>query len=148
MGMFDYIRCEPELPDGWGGENDVGQTRIFQTKDFDCEMVTHIISKDGRLLLDRGHNEEVPLMERPYWESEWGDSKEAQEEHCIDAICGSMRHIPKYVDAYFHGIIRFYGIEGDVNSPDAKWHEYEAKFSDGALTEIRLIENRPLAREA
>lgn len=43
MGMFDYIKCEAPLPDGFDGE--------LQTKDFDCEMTTHIITKDGRLML-------------------------------------------------------------------------------------------------
>lgn len=142
MGMFDYIRCEVPLPDGW-------QAPELQTKDFDCEMVWHIISKDGRLMLDRGHNETVPLMERPLWRAEWGDSKEAEKEHLIDALCGSMRRVPKYVDANFHGIVHFYGLEttgyepneryGALGKPIYKSHAYDAKFTDGQLVEIVMV---------
>ena len=127
MGMFDYIRCDVPLPDG-------AERSELQTKDFDCEMVTHIISKDGRLMLDRGHNEMVPLMDRPMWKAEWGDSEAAQKEHAVDALCGCMRRVPKYEDANYHGLVNFYGSDkGNV------WHEYNAKFTDGQLVEISLV---------
>lgn len=126
MGMFDYIRCEMPLPDGW-------QPSELQSKDFDCEMVTHVISKDGRLMLDRGHNEEVPLLERRSWKAEWGTSEEAQHEHPIEALCGCMRRVPKYEDANFHGMVNFYGHE------DTTWHEYNAKFTDGRCVGIEMV---------
>ena len=119
MGMYDVIRCEPPLPDGWEPDE-------LQTKDFDCEMVVHVITKDGRLMMDRGHNEEVPLAERPYPDAKPGT---------LASLCGIMRRAPKYEDANFHGIVRFYGIErpGDV------WHEYNAKFTDGQLVSIEGV---------
>jgi hypothetical protein len=139
--MFDYIRCELPLPDGWSGE--------LQTKDFDCEMVEHIISKEGRLMLDRGHNEEVPLMERRSWKAEWGDSEAAQEEHLIEALAGCMRRVQKYEDANFHGLVNFCGLEtvgydppepGDVfKRPITVFHEYNAKFTDGQLVSIDIV---------
>jgi len=142
MGMFDYIACELPLPDGW-------QPSELQTKDFDCEMVVHRISKDGRLMLDRGYHESVPLLERPYWKAEWGDSEEAQKEHIIDALCGSVRRVPKYEDSNFHGIVNFYGLETTGYEPDERYgargrpvyksHEYNAKFTDGRLVEIVLV---------
>jgi hypothetical protein len=127
MGMFDYVQCEVPLPDGL-------QPIELQTKDFECDMVVHVITKDGRLMMDCGHNEMVPLMERPYWKPEWGDSASAENEHPWEAICGSMRHVPKYEDASFHGIINFYGRDGDNN-----WHEYNAKFTDGQLVKIEVV---------
>jgi hypothetical protein len=142
MGMFDYIRCELPLPDGW-------QTDELQSKDFDCEMVTHVISKDGRLMLDRGHNEEVPLMERGAWKPEWGDSESAVEEHALEALMGCMRRVPKYIDANYHGVVNFYASETVGYEPPQPgdrfkraitvWHEYNAKFTDGQLVSIELV---------
>ena len=45
MGMFDYVRCEVELPDGFTGE--------LQTKDLQCDLVTHVIREDGRLVVEQ-----------------------------------------------------------------------------------------------
>jgi hypothetical protein len=142
MGMFDYIRCEVPLPDGW-------QPDELQSKDFDCEMVTHYISKEGRMMLDCGHNEEVPLMERRGWKAEWGDSEEAQKEHALEAIMGCIRRIPKYVDSNYHGVVNFYGSETVGYEPEQPgdtfrrairvFHDYEAKFTDGQLVGIELV---------
>lgn len=45
------------LPDGFAGE--------LQTKDFNCEMVTHLITADGELHLERiDRTEVVPKHER------------------------------------------------------------------------------------
>lgn len=123
MGMFDYIQCEVPLPDGW-------QPDDLQTKDFGCEMTTHIISKDGRLMLDRGYYEEVPKSERPYPNAEPGSWQ---------SILGIMRRVHKYEDANFHGVVNFYG-----GAFKDDWHEYDAKFTNGDLVEIvRVIEDRP-----
>jgi hypothetical protein len=130
MGMFDNIKCEVPLPDGW-------EPGELQTKDFGCEMVTHIISKEGRLLMDRGHWEEVPKEERPYPDAPEGD---------IRAWCGSIRRVPKYVDANFHGFVFFGGLEvvgykdGDRMHPTYKSHDYKAKFTDGQLQGIFIDE--------
>ena len=43
MGMYDRIKCELPLPDGWEPDE-------LQTKDFDCLMEQHVITKTGRLL--------------------------------------------------------------------------------------------------
>ena len=44
MSLFDYILCEVPLPDGFAGE--------LQTKDLGCYLLTHVITKNGRLLLE------------------------------------------------------------------------------------------------
>lgn len=125
MGMFDRVRCEMPLPDGWVPDE-------LQTKDFDCEMVEHLITKDGRLMLDRGHYEEVPLSERPYTDAPEGD---------LRRLVGSIRRIPKMIDADFHGFVNFYGIEitgYEQGRPIYKIHDYRAKFTDGQLVMIEI----------
>lgn len=47
-------------------------------------------------------------------------------------------------DTNWHGYLRFYGSEGDVNTmhepgSDYRWHEYLAKFTDGNLVEIEQV---------
>ncbi len=43
--MFDYVRCEAPLPDGFdGGE--------FQTKNLGCDLERYRITRDGRLVLE------------------------------------------------------------------------------------------------
>jgi hypothetical protein len=46
MGMFDYIRCEVELPNG-------KRNVLDQTKEFDCVLLHHKIDSLGQLWLDR-----------------------------------------------------------------------------------------------
>ena len=120
MGMFDYIRCEALLPDGWRPR------KPLQTKDFDCEMVTHVITKEGRLLICKIIDSEVvPESERPYPGAD-GVLKWA----------GSIRIKTTMEDSNFHGVVRLYGLEdGD---PD-RWHEYRAKFTDGQLVSIEVV---------
>jgi hypothetical protein len=114
MGMFDYVRCEVPLPDGYAGE--------LQTKDFDSPyLLTHVITKEGRLL--QGvllRIEEVPKAERDYPDAPDDD---------IRSWIGSQRHVTEQRDANFHGMLSFYGL-GD--------HEYVAKFTDGQLVGITL----------
>jgi hypothetical protein len=126
MGMYDNIRCEIPLPDGFTGE--------LQTKDFGCEMVEHVITKDGRLMLSRiDRVEEVPKAERPY-----------PNDDGLLGLCGSVRTFTSLHDANFHGVVNFYGFEGDVNTmreagSTYRWHEYSAKFTDGRLVGLELI---------
>ena len=53
MSMFDHIRCEVPLPDGFDG------APLFLTKDFERVLAIHAIREDG-LYLDDGHYETVP----------------------------------------------------------------------------------------
>lgn len=148
MGMFDYLRCEVPLPDGW-------QPDELQTKDFDCEMVTHVITQDGRLMLERiDETHIVPKEDRPY-----------PNDDGLLGACGMLRHDKSLHDSHFHGVVRFYGSEyrqldgspaqynGVMHGPDGVsdyitgkplkhiWHEYNAKFTDGKLVSIEVVEN-------
>jgi hypothetical protein len=144
MGMFDYVRSEVPLPDGFTGE--------LQTKDFACEMAVHTIRSDGRLILARlDHTEVIPKSERPY-----------PNDDGLLGLAGSLRCHWWHEDANFHGILNFYGSEyeledgqpyrgrgvltrgsnhrGDKGQPlTRKWHEYNAKFTDGKLVSIDIV---------
>lgn len=132
MGMFDYIRCERPLPDGWKADE-------LQTKDFNCEMCTHVITSDGRLMLERVDSvEEVPKDQRTYPNAEDGT---------FQALCGSLQfNKSAHAALDFHGWVEFYGLEtidyepnqqsGVRGAPIYKSHNYRAKFTDGRLIEI------------
>lgn len=45
MGMFDYIKCEHPLPDGFDPA-----PHEWQTKDLECQLLEYIITPDGRLV--------------------------------------------------------------------------------------------------
>lgn len=123
MSMFDYIRCDVLLPDGFVGEP------LFQTKDFECVLAIHAIKEDG-LYLDEGHYETVPKAERPNPDAEEGT---------IEDLAGSLRWVPNLVHhPEAHGIVNFYGE--DVNG---KRHEYDAKFTDGQLIGIKVHADSP-----
>jgi hypothetical protein len=103
MGLFDYVRCEVPLPDGFAGE--------LQTKDFDDPyMETYTIRADGRLIHDKPRYDIDPP--------------------------GTHHGL---IDTNFHGVLNFYGSEGTAGGEDWKWHEYNAKFTDGDLVEIVQI---------
>lgn len=123
MSMFDRIRCEVPLPDGFEGDP------LFLTKDFERVLATHAIREDG-LYLDDGHYETVPKAERPNPDAEEGT---------LAALQGSLRWMPNLVHhPEAHGVINFYGDDAA-----GKLHEYEAKFMDGELIGIKVRSDSP-----
>lgn len=113
MGMFDHVRCEVPLPDGFKGE--------MQTKDFACTLSNLLISVEGRLTIEDCDWEDVPLEERP---------------NPKFPFIGARRAINKrWRDLDFHGDFRFYGAQ----TSNGKWHEYQARFTHGALEFITAI---------
>ena len=119
MGMFDYVRSEIALPDGFAGE--------LQTKDLDCDMTVALIRADGRLLIEDSEWEAVPKAERPYPDAPDGS---------IEALAGSMRTVNRrWRDLQYHGDLSFYGYE--QGKPGA--HEYKARFTDGQLVRIEQV---------
>lgn len=110
MGMFDYVRCDIPLPDGFTGE--------LQTKDFGCVLGVLLIRVDGRLMIQDCEWEEVPPEERS------------------DLKFPLFRAINKrWRDLDFHGDFCFYG-SGKL---DDERHEYVARFSHGTLESINVI---------
>ena len=98
MGMFDYIRCDAELP-----ETPLPPPRgaMFQTKDTpDQGLDKYVITKDGTL---------------------------------VRTAIGSEGDVT-FKD--YNGNIAFY-----TSGPDhVGWWEYEARFVDGWLQEITLVQ--------
>lgn len=140
MGMFDYVKCDHPLPDGWNMTNDyVG----LQTKCFDCDMTTVHIRSDGRLLIERSEWEDVPKAERPY-----------PDDDGPLGMAGCIRRVnARWDDLNFHGTFYFGGLE---DLKDDRWviserhngggfwqkqyrdHDYKAKFTDGQLVSLEM----------
>lgn len=117
MGMFDYVRCEVPLPDGFKGE--------LQTKDFDCPYLErYTITKGGRLT-HRYVSDYEPVPE-----SEWEHIGATDPLHQLWHEQSKRKPIYAERDTNFHGLLNFYASAGGV------WHEYNAKFTDGQLVSI------------
>lgn len=123
MGIFDYVRCEVPLPDGFSGE--------LQTKDFeDPYLETYTIKKDGRL------TKRYVERREPVPESEWKyvGATDALEQLWHEQ--SKTKPIFAESDINFHGMLNFYGTSGKREDGSYEWHEYNAKFTDGKLVEI------------
>lgn len=124
MGMFDDVRCERELPDGFDG-------RDFQTKDFACELDKYTITADGRLKR-RYVSDWVPTDE-----SEWRYSPDDPDPlHQIWHLNSKRRPVYSECDMNFHGIVNFYTGTGDRKDGTWEWFQYKAKFTDGTLVSV------------
>lgn len=125
--MYDDIKCDYPLPDK------EMQKETFQTKDFDCRLEEYLITKEGKLIHHTVRQEIVPEEERPhYGKPEWDKP--------VYRMMGSIRSIPTGdVEIPFHGDMTFYTYLGDPNNDDAKWYEYEARFTKGTLSSIKRI---------
>jgi len=128
MGMFDNVECEYPLPD-----TDLGMNLDFQTKDFGDGftggfMDNYTITKDGELILHKETWELVPEEERPYWgKPEWKNNPLLQ-------VAGSMKTIPLGDEVMdYHGTLNIYTMVGDT------WYEYEFKFTDGKVVNVKRI---------
>lgn len=133
MGMSDNVKCEYPLPD----TPEKIQTGSFQTKSFGDGftggfMDNYTITKDGQLILHKEVWEIVPEEERPYYgKPEWN-------KNTLFQIMGSMKAIPVGDEIVeHHGIISIYDDHADPKSN--KWFEYEIKFTDGKVSDIKRI---------
>ena len=140
--MFDKIRCEQPLPDGWQ------PAEPMQTKDFDCELVEYVITADGRLLCDRGQPKELPTEYLEY---------PAAFSHFNEIADSRSDREAKMMDTGFDGTVHFGGWEvigyessnidarhttlGPRGKPIYKTHDYRAKFVGGRLVEIAMGEH-------
>ncbi|MDP1647645.1 MAG: hypothetical protein Q8M01_05515 [Rubrivivax sp.] len=64
----------------------------------------------------------------------------AMNDYCLSAA-GRLLH-PSGQDTGFHGVLRFY-----TRSATGTWHEYEAKFTDGALQHLVPVANAAYSPE-
>lgn len=124
MGMFDYVRCEADLPETSVPPPD-GE---FQTKDTpDQHMTVYTITKDGRLTWRPYEMETVPKEDRPYPDADG-----------LMGMCGMFKRVEMPdEDVPLHGDVFFYTSGGGGG-----WWEYRARFTDGRLASITLEDFR------
>ena len=91
---------------------------------FGCHLVTHVVTKEGRLLLCRIDKTENVT------------EAEANDPDVFWSPTGSFRMHTSLHDSNFQGVVRFYGCEGDHRDGTWQWHDYNAKFVDGQLVTI------------
>ena len=117
MGMFDYIKCEVQLP-GYSFITD----EEFQTKSFDNYMHHYVITAKGDIY-------------RELWDYDWVD----EPTHFLGWY---ERKIPEsYRREYLtdlHGDVIFYTGRRPENG---KWYDYFARFTEGKLTRIWMKES-------
>lgn len=117
MGMYDNLH--------YAG-------RVYQTKDLDCTLHTYYI-ENGRLLESHGHQEDKSPA------TAWRNQHPGEElpdnlkgflgaRGCITWIETGRK------DLNYHGILNFY-----MRFDDLGWVEYDAKFTDGTLMELKPI---------
>ena len=125
MGMYDDIKCEYPLPDRQV------QNKIFQTKSLQNNFDSYTITKEGRLIWHKYIYETVPEEKRPYYgKPEWDNP--------LMQLYGSTKSIPVGdIDMLHHGIVGFYTFITDGQKE--KWFEYEAKFIDGQVVNIKCV---------
>ena len=121
--MFDNISVSDKLPfnDEMAKLGLDKNIYSFQTKDLHCSLDTYFI-QNGKLL------------EQKYKETTWIESK--------DAFLGGYldRTEPYLEDTKYHGMLNFYHFEA-VDNLDC-WMEYKARFTNGTLEDIELVEFR------
>jgi hypothetical protein len=126
MGMFDTIKCYFPLP---GAPEEI-QNSSFQTKDLNNLLDNYTITYEGRLIHHSMEWNSVEEKDRPYYgKPEWDSNP-------IFRIFGSLSS--KFlgdIDTDYHGKIRIY-----TSSDNSKtWYEYELKFTDGTIVDVRRI---------
>ena len=128
MGMYDHVKCEYPLPEA----PDNIQKDIFQTKSFGDGftggfMDDYTITADGELILHKTVYEVVEEKDRPYYGTpEWKNP--------LMQIAGSMKAVSlgdEVID--LHGFVNMYTDVG------GEWFEYELKFTDGKVVEVKRI---------
>lgn len=120
MGMYDHIRCEYPLPEGW-------QDRTFQSKSLDCAMDDYTITADGRLIHHTVRWEVVPKEERPH--------PEAPDDDML-SFFGSMRTVPTGdVEIPYHGDIHFYDWD-HARGLGKGLRTFTARFTEGRVTRL------------
>lgn len=130
MGMYDYVKCEYELPcDPPEGVKQIALRGELQTKSFGCAMELYTITPEGRLMYTEYVTSVVPEEQRPYWgKPEWEQGGLYQARGMLDRT-----PLPA-VDLDFHGDIHFGAM-----TDDHEFYDYVARFTHGNLEYIRVV---------
>ena len=124
MGMFDYLFIDKNmLPISDEEKIIIGDEPGWQTKDFDNVMTEIYITNDGELKINQWEYEDVHKEDRPF-----------PDDDGIKGLFGSVRRSNEKMETIpHHGYVRFY------SSINHEWYEFNAKFTDGKLVEIKRI---------
>ena len=124
MGMFDYLFIDKNmLPISDEEKIIIGDEPGWQTKDFDNVMTEIYITNDGELKINQWEYEDVPKEDRPF-----------PDDDGIKGLFGSVRRSNENLETIpHHGYVNFY------SSINREWYEFNAKFTDGKLVEIKRI---------
>jgi hypothetical protein len=127
MGLYDYLLIDTKmLPVTDEEKIIIGDEPLWQTKDFDNLMTEIYITDDGELKINKWEYEFVPKEERPYPDNDG-----------FMGMIGSLkRNHVRLVTIPHHGYVNF---GSQVNG---KWYEFNAKFTDGKLVEIKRINEK------
>ena len=122
MGMFDYLFIDTNmLPVSDEEKIIIGDEPGWQTKDFENIMTEIYITNDGELKINQWEYEVVPKEERPH-----------PDDDVLSGLVGSLRRSNENLETIpHHGYVNFY------TSISKKWYEFNAKFTDGKLVEIK-----------
>jgi hypothetical protein len=120
MGLFDKIELELPLPDN----KNPADFRELQTKDISEPCMTlYRITKEGRLI-----EEKFSLEYVGDYSPSWAKKKNIK-------VPRYQRTNVRWVDTEYHGKFIFYGYDEN----EKKLYNYEAKFTDGNLVELKSI---------
>jgi len=122
MGMFDYLFIDTNmLPISDEEKIIIGDEPGWQTKNFENIMTEIYITNDGELKINQWEYEVVPKEERPH-----------PDDDGLSGLVGSLRRSNENLETIpHHGYVNFY------TSISKKWYEFNAKFTDGKLVEIK-----------
>lgn len=116
MGMFDYVRCEVDLPNRPVQDKD----ELFQTKDFANMMETYVICQNGQIYRER-------------WDYDWQEDEGSMFGGYFNKVEGSFRR--EYLTDC-EGEITFYNSI-PLSNGQYRWVEYTARFTNGKLESIK-----------
>ena len=129
MGMFDCLFIDTKmLPVSDEEKIIIGDNPGWQTKDFENVMTRIYITNDGELKISRWEYEVVPKEERPH-----------QNDDGVLGLAGSLKRTNVRLETIpHHGYVNFYYFIAN------KWYEFNAKFTDGKLIEIKRINEKEI----
>lgn len=111
MGMFDEIRCDAPLPDGYDADG-----IWFQSKSFpDCCLCRYVITQGGRLL-DAANNDLEPegylnfyTTDSPQGDAAYSDAlwREYRAHFAVGRLQSIVRVAKNEPEARYHGLASF-----------------------------------------
>ena len=123
MGMFDTLKISiDKLPLTDEEKSLVDESQNWQTKDFDCTLSMIYIEDNGDLEVTKD-------------KYRWDDSIKGYLGYGASVL--ESREVVHLSD--YHGYVNFYNHSKD----QIFWFEFNAKYTDGKLVEIKRVPREP-----